>query len=565
MFSIQNVRISGKIGLVIAVLAIAAIAISAVGYYGLSALTVAADRINDYGNMTRIGARMNTNLTVMNRSEYRFAANPTEADEITTPMREAERQFIERLDRLSKMVPPEKRPALDSIRRNFEIYRGELQSTLDTALKHKQADLTTAQREIYASVQDSRKVLNPLAEEVARFVDDMDREGNRVVEESAVQASWLSRTMLSVAAIGVLFGIALGLVIARTGLVNPITAIITVLKQLAGGNLDCDIAGVERKDEIGDISRAALVFRDNAREAEKMRAEQEAERKKREVRAAAIEEMTQNFDRKVSSMIEIVASACAEMDATAQSLSANANQTSRQSAAVASATEEASASVQTVATAAEELSASITEIGRQIEHASTISRRANDEASRTDERVRGLAENSARIGEVIKLINDIASQTNLLALNATIEAARAGDAGKGFAVVAGEVKNLANQTAKATDEIGTQISGVQGATGDVVSAIAEISARISEMNEISSAIAAAVEQQIAAAAEIARNVQQAAIGTQEISTNIVGVNQAAGETGAASEQVLSASRALSSEAVDLKTVVEDFLTGVRAA
>jgi methyl-accepting chemotaxis protein len=565
MLSIKNIRISGKIGIVIGVLALAAATISAVGYYGLSALSAAAERINDYGDMTRIGARMTDNLTSMNRAEYRFAANPTEAEDIIKSMRDGEQKFLERLDRLSKMVDPERRSDLERIRKDFQAYQGELQGTIDVARKHSGAELSVAQREVYASVQDSVKVLRPLSQEVARFVDDMDKVGNEVVDASAAEATWLSRLMIGVAVVGTLFGVGLGLAIARVGLVNPISAVIGVLKHLATGNLGCTIDGVERKDEIGDIARAALVFRDNAREAEAMRAEQEVERQKREARAAAIEELTQAFDRKVSGMLEIVTAACTEMDATAQSLSANAEQTSRQSAVVASATEEASASVQTVATAAEELAASVGEIGRQVEHASTVSRRATEEAGRTNAQVRGLAEISTRIGEVIKLINDIASQTNLLALNATIEAARAGDAGKGFAVVAGEVKNLANQTAKATDEISQQIGGVQSATEDVVAAIGEISTRISEINEISAAIASAVEQQAAAASEIARNVQQAAAGTQEIASNIEGVNQAAGETGAASQQVLAASQSLSTEAVGLKGVVQDFLAGVRAA
>ena len=136
------------------------------------------------------------------------------------------------------------------------------------------------------------------------------------------------------------------------------------------------------------------------------------------------------------------------------------------------------------------------------------------EAEKTNDTVRSLSEAGQKIGDVVQLINDIASQTNLLALNATIEAARAGEAGKGFAVVASEVKNLATQTSKATDEIATQISGIQSATEESVSAISSINAVIEEINNIAASVASAVEEQGAATDEIARSVEQAAAGTR---------------------------------------------------
>ncbi len=346
---------------------------------------------------------------------------------------------------------------------------------------------------------------------------------------------------------------------------RPIVAITESMGELAKGNKGVEIPNVGRKDEVGAMADAVLVFKENALEADRLTAERETQRIAREQRAQVIEKMTQEFDARVSQVLSIVSGACTEMDSTAQSLSATAEQTNRQATAVAAASEEASSSVQTVATAAEELSASISEIGRQVEHAKNVSQAATDEADRADKLVQGLSEGSARIGEVINLITDIASQTNLLALNATIEAARAGEMGKGFAVVAGEVKNLANQTAKATEEIGAQIGAVQSATGEVVTAISSIVARIGEIAEVNTVIAAAVEEQQAAAHEIARNVQNAAAGTQEISTTTVGVSQAAGETGAASRQVLDASRSLSEEAESLRAVVETFLSGVRSA
>jgi methyl-accepting chemotaxis protein len=166
---------------------------------------------------------------------------------------------------------------------------------------------------------------------------------------------------------------------------------------------------------------------------------------------------------------------------------------------------------------------------------------------------------------VIKIITAIAEQTNLLALNATIEAARAGEVGKGFAVVAQEVKALAAQTAKATDEIASQIAGMQTATEESVGAIKAIGGTIAKISEISAAIAAAVEEQGAATREIARNVNAAADGTSRVAANITDVNRRAGETGSASEQVLSSARSLAQESRRLKAEVGKFLGTVRIA
>jgi methyl-accepting chemotaxis protein len=218
-----------------------------------------------------------------------------------------------------------------------------------------------------------------------------------------------------------------------------------------------------------------------------------------------------------------------------------------------------------VSSGTEELSSSIAEIGRQVVTSSQVARKAVDEAGATDATMQGLADNASRISVVVDLIQTIASQTNLLALNATIEAARAGEAGRGFAVVASEVKSLANQTAKATDEIRSQIASMQTVTTSAVGAIRHITQTISEINEVTTAIAAAVEQQGAATREIARNIQHAAGGTSEVSSNIVGVSTASAEAGSAASEVLSASGALRREADVLRSEIDAFLSNIRAA
>jgi len=275
-------------------------------------------------------------------------------------------------------------------------------------------------------------------------------------------------------------------------------------------------------------------------------------------------EMADNFESNVKTVVESVASASTEMEMSARTLSATAEEGSSQSTAVAAASEEASTNVQTVAAAAEQLAQSVEEVGRQVQQSSTIASNAVSEAQKTNEEVEGLATAAEKIGEVVGLINDIASQTNLLALNATIEAARAGDAGKGFAVVATEIKSLADQTATATEDISSQISAIQNATENAVKAIKGISGTIGELSEISSAIASAVEEQSAATREIAQSVEQAAAGTADVSQNITGVTSGAQQTGDASAQVLEAASELSKQAEALRSQVDGFLVEVRS-
>ncbi|BDW95547.1 hypothetical protein MACH10_12320 [Thalassospira tepidiphila] len=352
--------------------------------------------------------------------------------------------------------------------------------------------------------------------------------------------------------------------IIGTGISRPIRQITEVMKELAGGNKQIDIPGQDRRDEIGDMSKAVLVFKENMIRADELAGQEAEAAKRREQRARKISELTTGFDQEISVVLKTLASAATEMQSTATGMSSTAEETSRQSGIVAAAAEQASTNVQTVASATEQLSASIAEITQQVSQSSTVANRAVEDAEKTNIQIRGLAEAAQKIGDVVGLISDIAEQTNLLALNATIEAARAGDAGKGFAVVAAEVKNLATATSRATEDITNQITGIQNETDGAVTAIGTISSTITEISEISAAIASAVEEQGAATLEITRNVQEASVGTTEVTSNIVSVNEAAGSTGAAAEQVLSAASELSRESESLRHKVEAFLSAVRA-
>jgi len=218
----------------------------------------------------------------------------------------------------------------------------------------------------------------------------------------------------------------------------------------------------------------------------------------------------------------------------AHSQAAGADETNAQASTVASAgeqlatnaklmagsAEEINRSATTVAAAVEEMSASIQEVARNCTKESQIAQQAEGQARGTRDLMAKLDTSASEIGKVVELINRIAEQTNLLALNATIEAASAGDAGRGFAVVASEVKELARQSATATEDIRSQVSLIQQNAGNSTRAIDQVVTVIQEVSNIAASIAAAVEEQSATTSEIVRSLHTVTSATTTLSDNV---------------------------------------------
>ena len=421
---------------------------------------------------------------------------------------------------------------------------------------------TAAAAKSYADITTAYTAHRAVIDEIVKQTND----DNAAAEaEATSRVKFFTIILWSISAF-VLVVVGGGIAGVAKGVIQPIVRMTGAMQRLAGGELQSEIPSLGRKDEVGAMASALQVFKENALRVKDMEAAQTlSARKSEEARKAAMQQVAASFEKAVGTILKTVASASADIEASAGSLTRTAETTQELSATVAAASEQSSSNVQSAAAASEEMASSVEEISRQVHQSKRIALAAVEQAEQTNVRISELSQSANRIGEVVKMITAVAEQTNLLALNATIEAARAGEAGRGFAVVASEVKALSAQTAKATEEIATQVTQMQSATELSVSAIKEIGSTIAQISGISTAIAEAVEEQGAATQEIARNIQQAAVGATHVTGSIGEVNRGAVDTGVAAEQVHGLAVSLLAESNRLDGEVESFLQTIRAA
>ena len=459
----------------------------------------------------------------------------------------------------------------------------------------------TEYRNSIPEILDANAAESELRRELARSVARVASEAQDVaarelagIEEARSNALWLLGG-------GVLLAIAIGLVLALLvgrSITKPILQLVDTMRRLASGEHEIAVPATSRRDEIGEMSKAVLTFKEAAiekirleRESAEQAAVAEAERLQNEeardrqtaeqqavVQALAqgLENLSkgdltfrleQRFAAEYEKLRTDFNAAMAELQDTmrvvagnAESIRTGTGEVSHAADDLSKRTEQQAASLEETAAALDQITATVRKTAEGANHAREVVASATGDAERSGVIVRdavaamGEIEKSAKeISQIIGVIDEIAFQTSLLALNAGVEAARAGEAGKGFAVVASEVRGLAQRSADAAKQIktlistsGSQVSAGVGLVAETGKSLERIVAQVGEINGI--------------VAEIAASAREQSTGLAEVNTAINQMDQVTQQNAAMVEQSTAASHDLAREVDELARLIGRFKT-----
>jgi methyl-accepting chemotaxis protein len=418
-------------------------------------------------------------------------------------------------------------------------------------------------------------------EAFTRLVARQDQDLDGGAKDAAAQARSTTWWLLAASIMGLIVVAGITLLVVRSTITGPLADMVARMGQLAQGNNAIDVPGTARADEIGDMAKAVLVFREAAVEkAQADAAKAIADAEQQQV-VKSLEEglgklaqgdltarinaefspsfvtVKTNFNDALAGLRDLIGS----VTTSTETIRTGASEIAQASEDLARRTEANAASLEETSAAVSQmdgrLKGTAEAAGRTVARADgailTV-RGGRDTADHAMQAMNRVNESAKGIDSVIEGLDKIAFQTRVLAMNAAVEAGRAGEAGRGFAVVADLVSALAmraeEEAGRARDQLTATQTDVIAAVEmvqKVDSALADISGDVSEVHTLLNQIASD------------NNAQSTAIG--EISAAVGAMDQATQQNAAMVEQTSAAARNLSGEVIALSDQAGRFNVG----
>ncbi|SMC40500.1 methyl-accepting chemotaxis protein [Novosphingobium sp. B1] len=389
-------------------------------------------------------------------------------------------------------------------------------------------------------------------------------------QESAILYAWISL------AIGGAMLIGLALVLSRRlsrSIAQPISDLTETMTALADGQNDAPIPGTTRADELGDMARAVMVFRDAALDRSRAIAERERAMAQIGERLSSVAQADLSvritgvppaFQAVADDFNEAMERLCQAMGLVQDSIVAinlTSSEIQQATTDLASRSEQQAASLQASSSAMEHLTTQIEDYAKIAAEVSGSMVEARGEAEnggnivgKAIEAMDNVERASVEISEITTMIDGIAFQTNLLALNAGVEAARAGEAGKGFAVVASEVRALAQRATEAANAIKQRVEAVTSHVRSGVSLVNETGCALETIISRVSTVTTSIST-------IAETAGEQSVALRKINGAIGAMDQMTQQNAAMVEETNAATKNLTQEAGQLSSAFASFRIG----
>jgi methyl-accepting chemotaxis protein len=577
--SFSNLKIATKIGLVLALMGTLAAAILAMAVTQMVNLRASYAELVEHqapaANDTARAARYVANLAY---DAYRTIVYDGASPEAQQALKQSsdDAQRIEQLLTEAKALAPDHAADLEQLR----------QRSADLAVLCKQASDHGARNEneaASAKMKEADKVAQPLLLDLATYNRQFLKENTDTSARLSAQVALGIKLVIGSGLVGIVLVGGLGLWLSRRMIAKPLADMTERMKALAGGDLQVEVMGRDRRDEIGDMAGAVQVFKDAGIEKQRLEGltSEAARQQARIVEAlgagmsrlsagdltyqiteafpADYEKLRADFNGAMGQLQD----AMKVIVINAEGMTSGAGEISQAADDLSQRTEQQAATLEETAAALDQITATVRKTAQGAGQANSVVVGAREDAEKSGEVVRravsamnAIEKSAGQISQIIGVIDEIAFQTNLLALNAGVEAARAGEAGKGFAVVASEVRALAQRSAEAAKEIKALIStsstqvqeGVDlvGRTGEALERI------VGQVSEITSLVS-----------EIAASAQEQATGLAQVNTAVNQMDQMTQQNAAMVEQSTAASHSLAQEADQLSSLIAKFQIGPR--